>query len=226
MEKTVKINEPQNKIKKFFVDVVDIVAFFVFIVWIFLAIKVFVIAPVIVKGHSMLPNYKPWEYIFIDKFYYKIDEWLKRGDVVVVMPETSDVSLLKRVVGLPWENIAINSWEVYVCKENKKWDNYLGNDVKDSIKYSSGSQVCKKIKEPYIDWKKVNLNGYNEPIVTKWECWINEFKLGSWQYLVFGDDRMYSTDSRCCFERSCSWEWLRYYIKDDEILWKVRSLKF
>ena len=61
MNETLEIKEPENKFKKFLIDVVDIIAFLVFIIWIFLTIKLFIIAPVVVKWHSMEPNFHPWE---------------------------------------------------------------------------------------------------------------------------------------------------------------------
>ena len=225
-KKTIEINEPWSRLKKFFIDIVDIIAFLVFIVWLFLAIKVFVVAPVIVRWHSMLPNYNDWGYIFIDKFYYKLDGGIKRWDVVVVMPKTSDVSFLKRVIWLPWDTITIKSWNVFLCKKEDKWLTYHNNDIYQNKFYKDSWLICKELKEPYIRWKTVNLKGYSEKIYTESKCWIDKFVLKKWQYLVFWDDRMYSTDSRCCFVWYCSWSGSIYYVTKNEILWKVRGLKF
>lgn len=225
MEK-IEIQEPENIFKKILLDIVDIIAFLVFIIGLFLAIKIFVIAPVVVKWHSMLPNYNQWNYIFIDKFYYKLKWWIKRWDVVVVMPEQSNVSFLKRVIGLPHETIEIASWNTYLCKTEKKWKEYKNNDVFEDKKFNDKKLICKELKEPYIKWKTVNLKWFPEKITTTAKCWINKFTLWSWQYLVFGDDRMYSTDSRCCFRGFCSWKDDIYYITKNEILWKVWWFKF
>lgn len=225
-EETVKINAPWSKLKKILIDIIDIIAFLVFIIWLFLSIKLFVVAPVIVQWHSMLPNYKPWNYIFIDKFYYKLNGWIKRWDVVVIMPKNSSVSFLKRVVWLPWEIIEIKSWNVFTCKTKEQWLSYNIDDVYNNKSYKDENLICKQIKEPYIDWKTVNLNWYPEHIVTKAKCWVSKFVLKKWQYLVFWDDRMYSTDSRCCFSLSCKWNNSTYYISKDKILGKVRGLKF
>lgn len=225
MEK-IEIQEPENIFKKILLDIVDIIAFLVFIIWLFLAIKIFVIAPVVVKWHSMLPNYNQWNYIFIDKFYYKLKWWIKRWNVVVVMPEQSNVSFLKRVVGLPHDTIEIASWNTYLCKTEKKWKEYKNNDVFEDKKFNDKKLICKELKEPYIKWKTVNLKWFPEKITTTAKCWISKFTLWSWQYLVFGDDRMYSTDSRCCFRGFCSWKDDIYYITKNEILWKVWWFKF
>lgn len=225
MEK-IEIQEPENIFKKILLDIVDIIAFLVFIIWLFLAIKIFVIAPVVVKWHSMLPNYNQWNYIFIDKFYYKLKWWIKRWNVVVVMPEQSNVSFLKRAIGLPHETIEIASWNTYLCKTEDKWKEYKNNDVFEDKKFNDEKLICKELKEPYIKWKTVNLKWFPERITTTAKCWISKFTLWSWQYLVFGDDRMYSTDSRCCFRGFCSWKDDIYYITKNEILWKVWWFKF
>ena len=221
----IEIKEPTNWFKKFLIDLVDIIAFLVFIFWIFLFIKVFIVSPVVVKWHSMLPNYHPWNYIFVDKIFRKLDGWIKRWNVVVVMPPSSNVSFLKRVVWLPWETIEIKSGYVFLCKTKTGWNNYKWNDYYPNIKYNDWKLICKRLKEPYIAWKTVNLYGYPQKIVTTAKCWISKFVLWSGQYLVFWDDRMYSTDSRCCFRWFCDWTWDTYYITKSEILWKVWSFK-
>jgi len=225
MTEKIVVKEPTSRLKKLFYDILDIGAFLVFIFGLFMFIKVFVVAPVVVKGHSMLPNYEPGEYIFVDKFYRKLTWWIKRGDVVVVMPPDSNVSFLKRVVWLPGETIEIKSGSVFLCKTQKQWEEYKQDDYYANKKYKDGNLICKQLKEPYIAWKTVNLYGYPEKIVTTAKCNISKFVLWTGQYLVFGDDRMYSTDSRCCFRWFCLWTWDTYYITKNEILWKVWGIK-
>ena len=225
MKEKIVINEPVNRLKKFFYDMLDIVAFLVFIFWLFMFIKVFIVAPVVVKGHSMLPNYKPGEYIFVDKFYRKLTWWIKRWDVVVVMPADSNVSFLKRVIWLPGETIEIKSGNVFLCKTQKQWNVYKWNDYYFDKKYEDWDLICKKLKEPYIAWKTVNLYWYPEKIITMPKCNIDKFILWKDQYLVFWDDRMYSTDSRCCFRWFCLWSWDTYYVTKNEILGKVWGIK-
>ena len=225
MQEQIVVKEPQGKLKKFLYDVLDILAFLVFIFGVFLFIKVFIVAPVVVKWHSMLPNYKPGEYIFIDKFYRKLSGGIKRWDVVVIMPESSNVSFLKRVIWLPGETIQIHSWWVYLCKTYEDWTNYINNDI-ENIVYNDWKLICKKLKEVYIDDKTVNLKWYPEKITTEAKCGINKFVLWNNQYLVLGDDRMYSTDSRCCFRWFCAWTGDKYYVTEEEILGKVWRLKF
>ena len=217
----IEIKEPKSLLKKLLIDFVDIIAFLVFIIWIFLFVKVFIVAPVVVKWHSMLPNYRPGNYIFVDKLFRKLDWWIKRWDVVVVMPPSSNVSFLKRVVGLPGETIEIRSGYVYLCKTNSSWKKYTWHDYYPDKMYKDGNLICKRLKEPYIAGKTVNLYWYPEKIITTAKCGISKFVLKTGQYLVFWDDRMYSTDSRCCFRGFCDGTWDTYYITKKEILWRV-----
>jgi len=225
MVESIKIKEPQNKLKLFLIAVADIIAFVVFILGLFIFVKTFVAAIVIVKGHSMLPNYNERDIILVDEIYWKYFWWINRWDVVVVMPPTTNVSYLKRVVGLPGDTIEIKSGFVYLCRTKDYWEAYTWNDVDLKNTYTDWSLICKKLKEDYIAWKTVNYKWYPEKIVTTAPCGIDKFKLYSWQYLVFWDDRMYSTDSRCCFRWACIWKNDIYYITKDEILWKVIDFK-
>lgn len=226
MNKTLEIKEPESKLKKFLIDVVDIIAFLVFIIWIFLTIKLFIIAPVVVKWHSMEPNFHPGEYIFIDKFYRKLTWWIKRWNVIVAMPEQANVSYLKRVIWLPWETIELKSWSVFLCKTTKKWKQYKWTDIRPNISYKDWKLICEQIKQPYIEWKTVNIIWYPQKITTTAKCGLSKFVLWTWQYLVFGDDRMYSTDSRCCFRWFCTGKHDIYYITKNEILGRVWWFKF
>lgn len=226
MSENIVVKEPESKIKKFFIDLADIIAFLIFILWLFFFIKIFVLSIVVVKWHSMLPNYNEWNILFVDKFYWKLKDDIKRWDVVVVMPPTTNVSYLKRVVWLPGETIEITWDNVYLCKKEKNWKTYNWNDIYENKFYKDKNLICKQLKEKYIAWKTVNLKWFPEKIKTEAKCWISKFKLWSGQYLVFGDDRMYSTDSRCCFKWVCIGKHDTYYITKDEIIGRVWNSYF
>ncbi|GAB4233907.1 MAG: signal peptidase I [Acidobacteriota bacterium] len=75
---------------------------------------VFVVQPVRVEGTSMEPRLHDQERIFVNKFVYHIGE-IQRGDIVVFWyPRDPDKSFIKRVIGLPGEEIVIRSGIVYV----------------------------------------------------------------------------------------------------------------
>jgi signal peptidase I len=67
-----------------------------------------------VQGTSMSPELLDGERILVNKFFHYVTD-IHRGDVVVFWyPEDPELSFIKRVVGLPGENIEIRSGAVYV----------------------------------------------------------------------------------------------------------------
>jgi signal peptidase I len=77
-------------------------------------IVVFVVQPVKVEGTSMQPHLFDQERIFVNKFVYHVAE-IHRGDIIVFWyPRDPGKSFIKRVVGLPGEEVAIRGGTVYV----------------------------------------------------------------------------------------------------------------
>jgi signal peptidase I len=78
----------------------------------FVAIK-FLFIPVRVVGNSMSPTYRSGRFNLVNRLAFRWHE-PRRGDVVAVRKEGTYTVLLKRVVGLPGERIAIRSGNVIV----------------------------------------------------------------------------------------------------------------
>jgi signal peptidase I len=77
-------------------------------------IIIFFYQPVKVEGTSMTPLISDQERIFINKFVYRFEP-IERGDVVVFWyPLDRSKSFIKRVVGLPEDNVEIRDGQVYV----------------------------------------------------------------------------------------------------------------
>jgi signal peptidase I len=76
----------------------------------------FIYQPVEVEGYSMMPNLVDRERIFINKFTYRFGlEKIERGDLVVFYPPVDrGKSFIKRVIGLPGDDILIRNGTVYV----------------------------------------------------------------------------------------------------------------
>jgi signal peptidase I len=105
----------------------------------------------------MEPALRDGQYLLVNKLAYKFSH-PRRGDIVVFpSPQDRRRVLIKRIVGLPGEEVAIVSGQVYI------------NGV--------------ALDEPYI--LKANANGSWGPRV-----------LGPNEYLVLGDNRDNSNDSR------------------------------
>ncbi len=80
-------------------------------------IVVFVIQPVKVEGTSMEPRLLDQERIFVNKFVYRIAD-IHREDVVVFWyPKDPTKSFIKRVIGLPGEEVLIRNGIVYINGE-------------------------------------------------------------------------------------------------------------
>jgi signal peptidase I len=77
-------------------------------------IIVFLYQPVKVEGTSMMPGLADQERIFINKFAYRLGP-IERGDVIVFQyPEDPSKNYIKRVVGMPGDEIEIVRGVVFV----------------------------------------------------------------------------------------------------------------
>src|ERR1019366_5397004 len=75
---------------------------------------VFLYQPVQVEGTSMMPRLENHERIFINKFLYRFRP-IERGDVVVFRyPLDTSKSYIKRVIGLPGDEVSIHDGRVLV----------------------------------------------------------------------------------------------------------------
>lgn len=72
-----------------------------------LPIRYFVFQPFIVKGASMEPNFQNGDYLIVDELSYRFRE-PERGEVIVFKyPQDPDQRFIKRIVGLPKEQIEL-----------------------------------------------------------------------------------------------------------------------
>src|SRR5437868_4667523 len=79
-----------------------------------LLIRFFIAAPYVVIGSSMEPNFHDYNYLIIDRLTYDFTS-PQRGDVIVLdLPEDTGRALIKRIIGLPGETVALNGSEVEI----------------------------------------------------------------------------------------------------------------
>lgn len=96
----------------------DTVKFVLIILLIVIPVRVFVAQPFIVNGASMDPTFDHGEYLIVDQITYRFKE-PQRGDVIVFRyPNDQKQFFIKRVVGLPGEEIEITNSSVVIY--NKK----------------------------------------------------------------------------------------------------------
>ena len=95
---------------RFLLDVVETV---VLAVVLFVGINA-VSARVRVDGFSMRPTLEDGEFLLVDKVSYFLGE-VKRGDLIVFhFPLNPDEELIKRVIGLPGDQIVVQNSQVFV----------------------------------------------------------------------------------------------------------------
>ena len=142
----------------------DILPYIVIIVVVIL-IRSFVVTPVVVRGASMDDTLKDGQVLFLSKISYHIGK-IKRFDIIVIKDNDDDL-IIKRVIGLPGDNVSY--------KDNKLYIN--GKEMKD--KYANGET------NDFTLQNICEING--DDCVTK---------IPNNMYLALGDNREISADSR------------------------------
>ncbi len=100
------------------------------IVW--LILRPFVAEPFIVSGSSMVPNFHDKEYLIVQKLEYRAHP-PARGDIIVFKyPKDPSQYFIKRIIGLPGEQVKVESGHVFVKNgEPSQWlelpEPYLNN---------------------------------------------------------------------------------------------------
>lgn len=120
--------------------VMDILETIVFVGSLFIVTYLFVMQPNQIRGASMEPSFYSGDYIFTSKVTYRLRS-PHRGDIVVFRsPRNPDIEFIKRIIGLPGDNVVIKNANVYVngtllhedyiASETPLWE---GGYVKDGV---------------------------------------------------------------------------------------------
>lgn len=118
---TNEIQPPKNILKNILVFVGEIAEIVVISLAIIIPVRYFLVQPFYVKGASMEPNFYDGEYLIIDELSYRLRQ-PERGEVIVFKyPFDTRQYFIKRVIGLPGEEIAIGNGKITVFnQENPK----------------------------------------------------------------------------------------------------------
>jgi signal peptidase I len=167
----------------------------------------------VIPSTSMLPTLLVHDHIFVNKISYGLrvpfsENWLvqwahpQRGDVVVFKyPANKDLYYIKRVVGVPGDRVLVENGNLYV--NEKLVDRSIPQDLKEEWGWlkdddfpgdaTSGSLSL------YVQWEE-HLNGKAYSILLRKDGSdqppFGPVTVPTGQYLVLGDNRDNSQDSR------------------------------
>lgn len=98
-------------------NIYEIFKFVLIIALIVAPIRFFIAQPFIVQGSSMSPTFESGDYLVIDEISYKTRA-PKRGEVIVFKyPLDASKFFIKRIIGLPGENIRIEDNKIFIKKD-------------------------------------------------------------------------------------------------------------
>lgn len=134
----------------------------------FLLLYLYVFQISTVDGSSMSPSFETGDVVIVDKLSYNLGN-IERFDVVVLKyPEDPHKDFIKRVIGLPGEEIKIENGRVYVNDE--------------------------PIEDDFVKhWK---YEDFPPPHYQRWGSARRSWIVPKAHYFVLGDNRASSTDSR------------------------------
>lgn len=138
---------------------------YLIIIIVVILIRSYIVTPVVVRGDSMYDTLQDKEILFLSKIHYQVSD-IKRFDIVVIKDLDEDL-IIKRVIGLPGDNIEYKDNELYINDE--KYEEEFTNDKTSDFTLE---EICK---------------------INDIEC---KGKIPNDMYLVLGDNRDISADSR------------------------------
>jgi len=144
-----EIEEPKKNFVNFLVSFFDFIKTIAVIVILAFVIRVFIIQPFIVEGESMEPTFKTKDYLITEKVSYRFRP-PQRGEVVIFNPpDRSTENYIKRIIGLPGDQIEIKEGSIYVNKE-KLIEPYLNSIDKTLVSQKEGYTTVLKDDEYFV----------------------------------------------------------------------------
>ena len=159
----------------FWYHLFDVLLNIAIIVAIVAGVRTFLVSPFQVEGNSMVDTLVDKEYIIINKLVYFTGS-PDRGDVVVFRPPTDhDKYYVKRIIGLPGDEVTIRDGYVYLRKSGEK-------------------EVRKLDESGYLNEKNLGHTFRHPP--NSGDQSVVSYTVPANHYFLLGDNRQGSLDSR------------------------------
>jgi len=114
--------------RKFFLFVWDITKVVCISLAIILPVRYYLIQPFYVKGASMEPSFYDHEYLIVDELSYRFNP-PTRGQVIVFRyPRNPQEYFIKRIIGLPGEQVQIKNGQIYIYNQTQPEGFVLNED--------------------------------------------------------------------------------------------------
>lgn len=155
-----------------------------------------------VPSDSMEPTIVAGDRIVVNKLAYdlrvpltrlRLAHWdsPQRGDVVVFLSPIDRRRLVKRVIGLPGDRVALAGGRVEINGREARYDSLEPDPIVDSERSSSNVEVVARERlEPGLDHPVRRAAKEDE------EAWFGPVTVAEGGYFVLGDNRDHSFDSR------------------------------
>lgn len=154
--------------------ILDVVFNIVIIIAIVTGIRTFLVSPFQVEGSSMTSTLEDHQYIVINKLAYRLGS-PERGDIVVFRPPNDPTKFyVKRVIGLPGDEIVLRNGSVYVR--------------------TNGDQREFPLQEAYLDERNFGKTYRHPP--GSGDGNETRYDVPEGRYFLMGDNRQGSFDSR------------------------------
>ena len=186
-------------------NILDNIKTLIYAILIAFFIRTFILQPFTIPSGSMLPNLLVGDYLFVSKYSYGYSRYSlpfspnifegrvfkkqpKRGDVVVFrLPKDPSIDYIKRIVGLPGDEIIIVNGIIYIndgvieqAQSNNR-DKYFSD-------YPKGSLLIEKIPQKSYNILNLEDNGIGDN--------TGVYVVPKDHYFFMGDNRDNSLDSR------------------------------
>ena len=151
-----------KRLGSFFLDILEVV---IFAISLFLFVYLLVLQPHKIKGLSMYPNFEDAEYLLTDKISYRFN-LPQRGDVVVFKaPLDPNEEYIKRIIGLPGENVSLNDGKISINGEIIN-ETYLPDNL-----YTDGGQFLPSGSSVIVPQDQYFVLGDNRPHSSDSRSW-------------------------------------------------------